>query len=191
MSPFLALAVALQLAPLDLTRTAERMNGPLAPRSIAELRVPTASRLPAPMPQPVRYSAWYYRRLDIHRWGSYAMLPLFAAQYWAGSQLVQETENDWAEDAHPVLALGVASLFASNSVTGIWNLWEGRHDPRDRKRRIAHATLMLLADAGFVATGILADEAEDGAHGGAHRTMALTSMGVATVGWLLMLDALR
>lgn len=191
MSPLLALAVALQLAPLDPVHTSDGVQGPVAPRRIADLRLPPAAQQPAAPPQPVRYSEWYYRRLDIHRWGSYAMLPLFVAQYWAGSQLVHETGNDWAEDAHPVLALGVAALFTSNSVTGVWNLWEGRLDPRDRKRRVAHATLMLLADAGFVATGILADEAEDGSGGGAHRTMALSSMGVATAGWLVMLDVFR
>jgi hypothetical protein len=140
----------------------------------------------------VDYSEWYYRRLDIHRWGSYAMLPLFVAQYVAGSQLESGGEDNWAEDVHPMLAGGVAALFASNTVTGVWNLWEGRKDPTDRKRRFLHAGLMLLADAGFVATGILADEAEDdGSGAGAHKTVAIASMSLATLSWAIMLDTFR
>jgi len=137
------------------------------------------------------YSDWYYRRLTIHRYGSYAMLPLFAAQYIVGSGLYNGTQEDGAEDLHFALGMGVGALFASNSVTGIWNLWESRKDPNDRKRRIAHATLMLLADAGFVATGILGDEAEDGEGRSTHRTVALTSMATATLGYALMLDIFR
>lgn len=137
------------------------------------------------------YSDWYYRRLTIHRYGSYAMLPLFAAQYIVGSGLYDGTQEDGAEDLHVALGMGVGALFASNSVTGIWNLWESRKDPNDRKRRIAHATLMLLADAGFVATGILGDEAEDSAGRSTHRTVAISSMATATLGYLLMLDIFR
>jgi hypothetical protein len=139
----------------------------------------------------VDHSDWYDRRLDIHRWGSYVMLPLFIAQYVAGSQLESGGADNWAEDMHPMLAGGVAALFASNTVTGVWNLWEGRTDPNDRKRAL-HAGLLLLADAGFVATGILADQAEDGGDGaGTHRTVAIASMTVATIGWAIMLDTLR
>jgi hypothetical protein len=53
---------------------------------------------------------------------------------------------------------------------------------------------MLLADAGFVATGALAreNESEDGFYGGptnnnAHRNMALVSMGTALVSYAIML----
>lgn len=140
---------------------------------------------------PVQYSDWYYRRLDVHRFGSYAMLPLFVAQFVAGTQLAKDEESDWAEDAHPMLAAGVGVLFASNTITGVWNLWEGRADPRDRKRRFAHATLMMLADAGFLATAMLGDELEDGANPGTHRAVAISSMAVATIGWSLMLDVFR
>lgn len=141
----------------------------------------------------VEYSRFYYQRLTVHRWGSYAMLPLFAAQYYAGTRLASGGEDDWAEDLHPTLAAGVATLFAVNTVTGLWNLWDGRHDPNERGRRYTHAALMLLGDAGFVATGILADEAEDGGGEGTnrHRAVAIGSMAVSTVGWLIMTDLFR
>lgn len=161
-------------------------GGPTLPPRLADGRVATT-----PAPAPAQYSDWYYRRLDVHRFGSYAMLPLFVAQFVVGTQLAKGEENDWAEDAHPMLAAGVGVLFASNTITGVWNLWEGRADPRDRKRRFAHATLMMLADAGFLATAVLGDELEDGASAGTHRAVAIGSMVVATVGWTIMLDVVR
>lgn len=147
-----------------------------------------------PAPEAVEYSDWYYRRLTVHRWASYTILPLFAAQFVAGLELAkgEAAAADWAEDAHPMLAAGVAGLFGVNTLTGVWNLWDSRKDPEGRGRRITHAALMLLADAGFVATGILADDAEDdGGAVGPHRTMAISSMAVATISWAMMLDIFR
>jgi hypothetical protein len=81
-------------------------------------------------------------------------------------------------------------------VTGVWNLWEARKDPNGRKRRVLHGILMLAADAGFAATAAVApgdDEEERGARysfadaRSRHRTVALTSIGIGTVGYLVML----
>lgn len=171
------------LSPLALGLVLQLADAPRRQPLLVELAPPT---------QNVEYSDWYYRRLDVHRYGSYVMLPLFLAQVYAGTQLERGGEDNWAADAHPLLAGGVAVLFASNTVTGVWNLWEGRTDPADRTARFLHAGLMLLADAGFVATGILADAAEDRPGGaGAHKTVALSSMAVATLGYVIMLDVFR
>ena len=98
--------------------------------------------------------------------------------------------------AHGALAAATAALFAVNTVTGVWNLAEGRKDPNHRTKRTVHGVLMLVADAGFVATGVMAPENEHEGEGGfegggtnrsTHRTVALTSMGIATVGYLIML----
>lgn len=139
------------------------------------------------------YSAWYYRRLDVHRWGSYAMLPLFAYQYWAGTQLMRaDGDGDDVEDGHELAATSVATLFTVNTVTGLWNLYEGWNDPTDRTRKRLHAILLLAADAGFVATGLLAAEADDsGSARRTHRNVAIGSMALATSGWLMMLDLFR
>lgn len=166
--------------------------GPIQPPS--RIAVVPAARLSPSRDSIVEYSNLYYQRLTIHRWGSYAMLPLFAAQYYVGSQLYDgRTEGN--EDVHGMLAAGVAGVFAVNTVTGVWNLWDGRHDPKDRKRRITHATLMLLADAGFVATGLLAEESDGAGTAGngasTHRAVAIGSMAVSTVGWLMMTDLFR
>jgi len=43
----------------------------------------------------------------------------------------------------------------------------------------------MAADAGFVATGMMAPE--EGSDSGAHKTVALTSMGIAAAGYAYML----
>jgi hypothetical protein len=182
-------AMVLATSP-SATRPVEPLAGPVIPVS----RVAALPRAVAPVPRDtvIEYGSAYYTRLTIHRWGSYAMLPLFAAQAYVGTQLYSG-EGDDTKDLHEALALGVAGLFAINTTTGLWNLWEMRADPNGRGRRITHVTLMLLADAGFVATGLAADEAESGGGGRAstHRALAIGSMAVSTVGWLLMTDLFR
>ena len=88
-------------------------------------------------------------------------------------------------------------VFAANSVTGVWNLKDGWKDTNGRGRRLVHGVLMLVADAGFVATGLLAPDEGDREHDGVqrfggnskatHRTVAITSMGIAAVSYLTML----
>ncbi|MBX3175029.1 MAG: hypothetical protein KF709_11490 [Gemmatimonadaceae bacterium] len=137
------------------------------------------------------YDAAYYRRLDIHRYSSYAMLPLFALQVTAGTQLFNRGSEapEWAKVGHRVGATGVAAMFATNLVTGIPNLAVSLRDPRDRGKKILHASLMIAAAAGFTATAVLAERAEgDPDARYRHRRMAFTSMGVAFAGWLTMLD---
>jgi hypothetical protein len=137
--------------------------------------------------QAVTYSDAYNTRRKIHMWASYATLPLFVAQYVSGQQLYDGKEGGLA-DAHGALAGAVATLFGVNTVTGVWNLWEARSDPNGKTRRIVHGLLMLGADAGFVATGMLAPGDDEGSGGkSTHRTVAVTSMGVATAGYLYML----
>jgi hypothetical protein len=143
---------------------------------------------------PVEYSDWYERRLTIHKRASYAMLPLFAFQYAAGRELYDNSSDapGWAKSGHRIAATGVAALFTVNSVTGVWNLWEGRKDPEGRKWRTAHAVLMLLGDAGFTATGVLAERAERSPDDRSlHKNIALTSVAVSTLGYLMMLPPLR
>jgi hypothetical protein len=138
----------------------------------------------------IEYSEWYGRRLTIHRWASYSTLPLFAFQFLAGRELYEKSSDApaWARKGHGVAATGVAALFVVNTVTGVWNLWDARKDPEDRTRRTAHGLLMLAADAGFTATGMLAESAERSPEDRRlHRRVALTSMGVATVSYLIML----
>lgn len=145
-------------------------------------------------PQAVEYSEWYSRRLTIHKAASYATLPLFTFQYVAGTQLYEKSSDApaWARRGHGIAATGVATLFTVNTVTGVWNLIEARKDPAGRTWRTTHALLMLAADAGFTTTGILAERAERSSDNRRmHRTVALSSMAVATVSYLMMLPPLR
>lgn len=164
-------------------------------RSTAPHRVPHPIELArASSPPNVDYSDAYYRRLDVHRAASRLMLPLFALQLVAGQRLLDESSDapGWAKVGHRVGATGVAAVFATNVVTGVPNVIEGLRDPRDRKRRLLHATLMLTASAGFTATGLLAERAEgDPDARQLHRNTAYASIGIATVAYLMMLDTFR
>jgi len=145
----------------------------------------------------VDYSDAYKVRARIHKLASIATIPVFGAMYWVGQDLYDHPgASELKKALHSGLAAATGVLFGANTLTGAWNLWEGRKDPAHRTKRMAHGLLMMVADAGFVATGLLApdDEHESRGVGGAlandrrtHRTVALTSMGVATVSYLLML----
>lgn len=164
-----------RVVPVGLTRTADD-----APQDTVRRR-----------PRAVVYSDGYATRLKIHRTLSWAMLPLFAASYFSGDQLLEHGSDapSWARNLHPAAATSTAVLFGVNTVTGTWNLWEGRHDPNGRTRRFLHGALFMAASGGFAYAGTrLADEAEQsGAKRRQHRNVNLASMGVSTASWLIML----
>ncbi len=149
---------------------------------------------PVKRPRAIVYSDWYARRLAIHRVASYTLLPLLAAQYYTGSQLMAKGADAplWVIRTHAPLATTAAVVFGLNTVTGVWNLWDARKDPNGRFSRTAHALLMLASDAGFLAAGSIGHKAvQDGATRSLHRTIALSSMGVALVGYAIMLPPFR
>ena len=149
-------------------------------------------------PRAVEHSDAYYKRLTIHRWASYTMPPLFVAQYALGEKLMRQRERGDVDGStrnlHGVVAGGIAGLFAINTVTGVWNLWEDRREPVGRTRRLVHVVTMLVADAGFVATGATAEDdggedgiaGDDGGEISTHRTLAYSSMGLAAVSTAIM-----
>jgi hypothetical protein len=151
---------------------------------------------PVRRPVPVEYSDGYKTRAKIHKITSFATLPLFVANYFVGQDLYNNPGDESMKGVHAGLVTGTAILFGANTVTGVWNLWEGRKDPSHRTRRMTHGILMIAADVGFMATAALAPEFEeehDQTYGdytnqrSTHRTVALTSMGIATVSYLIML----
>jgi hypothetical protein len=98
----------------------------------------------------------------------------------------------WAKKGHPIAATGIAALFGVNTVTGVWNLWDARHDPDERKWRTVHAILMLAGDAGFTTVGLVAESAERSVERRRlHRNVAIGSMVVSAAGYLMMLPKLR
>lgn len=134
----------------------------------------------------IEVSEWYERRLRIHRYGAYAMIPLFAFQAAAGNELYNKGSGaaGWARNGHRAGATALATVFGVNTVTGLWNLWDSRAVEQGRTRRTIHTLLMLASDAGFAYAGIkLSEDAEQSADARRkHRNLAYTSMGVAITG---------
>jgi hypothetical protein len=146
--------------------------------------------VPAQRRRAVEHSAWYYRRLTIHKVASFATIPLFVTEYVLGDKLFKGTASSSTKSAHGAVAGGIGVLFGVNSLTGGWNLWDSRHESAGRARRMTHGLLMLASDAGFLATAALAPE-EFGDDGGSnrrstHRAVAISSMGVAAASYLMM-----
>jgi len=183
LSPAVVPAAASLPALSDTSRVARPRGGPRL--AVAPADTGTKKR---PL---IEYSDWYGRRLAIHRALSWSMLPLFAASYYTGDRLARDGRDaspNWVRQTHPLAAGAAAGVFGVNTVTGLWNLWDARKDPEGRTRRILHSTLFLIADAGFAYAGSIGEQARDnGAIRSRHRTIALSSMGVSTAGWLVML----
>jgi hypothetical protein len=147
-----------------------------------------------PRAKAIEYSDWYEKRLAIHKAASWAMLPLFVGQYYTGSTRVSQGTDSptWVKRVHPVLATGVLALFATNTVTGVWNLWEGRAEPKGRTWRFAHSILMLASDAGFAYVGQLSKDAKvSGSARDRHRTAAIVSGSMAMASYVMMLSPFR
>ena len=195
-------AVALVATPaVSMAQTNARDEAPVpeleplqqTPAQPAQQTPPPPAQQPQAQPASPRptvvanYSDAYVTRRKIHLYASFATAPLFVAQYFVGQKLYDEGGSDGARGAHSALGVGIGALFGVNTVTGVWNLWEARHDPNGRRRRLIHGISMLGADAGFVATGLLAPGDEGGGSRSTHRAVALTSMGVAAGSYVYML----
>jgi hypothetical protein len=180
-----ALLFLLLLVAMPAPGIAQSDASPFPPRLPPALEITAA---PAQERQAVELSDAYYTRLTIHRYGSYAILPLFAGQYYLGNKLIDGTSDSWVKPAHRATAYAIAGVFASNTVTGVWNAIESRHEKEGRGRRLLHSGLMLAADAGFAYTGLMLskDASNLGDDAKKHRNAALVSVGLATSGALVM-----
>jgi hypothetical protein len=123
------------------------------------LKLPSTA-LQQDTPQPVHavaveHSDGYQTRAKIHKYASFATLPLFAAEVALGQSL--DGSRDSKKGIHGAVGAGIVGLFAVNTVTGAWNLFgEGRQDKEGRTLRLVHGLLTMAADAGFVATTLSA-----------------------------------
>lgn len=172
-----------------------------APRSPAAVSLPDARLMPdwrqafradtnpRRRRHAVEYSDAYYTRLQIHRYAAWSELPIFGAEWWLGQKLIAPGNGPgaWVKPTHGVVAGALGTLFAVNTITGVWNLYDSRNSTDDRALVWTHSALMLASDAGFAITGALAN----GSHrsltrANQHRNAALVSMSLATAGTLLM-----
>ena len=147
---------------------------------------------PQAHPVATTYSSGYEVRLKIHKYASWATLPLFATEFALGQSLYNTPETGGKKTAHAIVGTGIIGLYAVNSVTGVWNLWEGRNDPDGRSLRVWHSVLMLVSGGGFVATTATAPSIHNGStvltgNKSLHRDLAIASIGVGTVGYVIML----
>lgn len=143
-------------------------------------------------PRAFEYSDGYQTRDKIHHVASYAMLPLFAVDAYLGQHMFNNPGDitPAMQTAHRAMGWGIAGLFGVNTVTGLWNLTEARKDPNGLGRRMVHATLMLVADAGFAATAFTRPNIATDIYTekkNQHLALAYASVSVATVGYVIML----
>src|SRR5262249_11275301 len=141
----------------------------------------TAPQPPPPSP-PSPYTHAYEVRKDIHKYASYATLPLFATEYALGEALPSEPGRSGAtKGLHAAVGTGFVGLFFVNTVTGGWNLWQSRHEKEHRTPRMIHGFLMIGANAGFVATWATAPSDHNPATFAPdrtlHRNLAIASIG--------------
>jgi len=158
--------------------------------SAVPVDTPPPSPILAQRVKAVEISEWYGRRLTLHRRLSYTVIPLFAFQYAAGSQIWDKGANapQWARRGHRIGAATLAGVFTVNTVTGAWNLWDSRSVPQGRSRRLLHTASMLIADAGFTWAGAkLSEQAETSFEKRRlHRTVALSSIALTVTSGLIM-----
>lgn len=170
-------------------------------KPFATLVLPPASEAQQPSNQPVhavavQHSDAYLTRAKIHKYASFATLPLFATEVILGQSLFNEsTPAGSKRGIHATVGAGIIGLFGVNTVTGAWNLFgEGWQEKEGRTLRLVHGLLMMAADVGFV------DTWATGPHSGrlrtalnfenqktTHRNVAIASISVGTAGYLLML----
>jgi hypothetical protein len=194
---FLQLMAAAALsAPVSVGPRTDQLQVGISPRALAVADSPSVDsvRPRRPRPKAIEYSDLYYTRLRIHQIASYAELPLFAAEWIVGQRLLNEERTGFPSSGlkgtHQALALGLGALFAVNTVTGVWNLYDSRKDPAGRTLRVIHSIAMLGADAGFAWAGSTGGDAREAEHGensaNNHRTIAISSIALATAGTAMM-----
>lgn len=199
MARFATVLLGCTFAVASATAVAAQDIAPVPPAPLADaIAIHAADAIGDPQPASARpvaieYSDGYYTRAKIHKYASFATLPLFATEVALGQTVYNDpnARTSAARNAHIAVGTGITALFAVNTVTGAWNMWESRNDPIHHKLKLLHGILMLGADAGFVATfasgpGGRVSSTLD-AQKQTHRSIALTSIGVATGSYLLML----
>jgi len=141
----------------------------------------------------IQHSDAYLTRAKIHRYASYASIPLFAAELYLGQSLYNSADPQAHKGAHVAVGTGIITLFGINTVTGAWNLFgtEGRNDKQDRTIKLIHGLLMMAADAGFVATVATAPHSHrttipSQSAKSLHRNVAITSIGLGAAGYTIM-----
>src|SRR5690349_23899959 len=85
-------------------------------------------------PKAIEYSEGYETRAKIHKYASFATLPLLGTEAILGQKLYNDPAGltSGYKGAHIAVGTAITGLFALNSVTGVWNLVEGWKDPNHK-----------------------------------------------------------
>jgi hypothetical protein len=145
-------------------------------------------------PVAIEYSDAHETRAKIHKYASWATLPLLGTELVLGQKLFNDPNslNSNLRGVHGAVGAGLIGFFGVQSVTGLWNLVESNQAPGHTKR-LVHGILMLAAEGGMVAAAVTApghnrnDLVNFDANATTHRNIAYVSIGVGTAGYLLML----
>jgi len=180
----------------DVVVVPEPLIAAASPTPIADWLATEAPKLAAQQPDSrpvaIEYSEGHETRAKIHKYVSWATLPLIGTEFWLGQRLYDNAGEDDLRGVHGAVGAGLIGLFAVQSVTGVWNLLE-EHGTPGHKKRLTHGLIMLAAEGGFIAAAAMAPGEREGRFGSVsadrstHRTVALVSMGVGTAGYLWML----
>jgi hypothetical protein len=146
-----------------------------------------------PRPKAIEYSEGYETRARIHKYASFATIPLLGTEAILGQSLYNDPDSHSSakRGAHIAVGTAITGLFAVQTVTGVWNLVESWKDPHHKKLRLAHGIMMLGADVGFAAAYATGPSGRNlvtfDQNKSTHRTVVFTTIGVATASYLLML----
>ena len=112
---------------------------------------------------------------------------------YLGQSLYNTADPQAHKGAHVLVGTGIIGLFGINTVTGAWNMFgaEGRSDTQDRTIKLVHGSLMMAADAGFVATFATGPHSHrttipSQSAKALHRNVAFTSIGLGAAGYTIM-----
>jgi hypothetical protein len=142
-------------------------------------------------PVAIEYSEGHETRAKIHKYASWATLPLLGTEYWLGQKLYDDPNRTDLRGVHGGVGAALIGFFSVQSVTGVWNLLESRDAP-GHKKRLVHGLIMLAAEGGLVAAAATApgngrNDTNLASSRSTHRNIAVVSIGVGTGGYLLML----
>src|SRR5215831_13154428 len=133
---------------LDVT-VPSRARAPLMFAAIAQQSPNQQSQQPVHAVA-IQHGDAYETRAKIHKYASYATLPLFAGEIALGQSLFNSSSES-GKGLHAAVGAGIIGLFGLNTVTGAWNMFgEGWREQDGRTFRLVHGLLMMAADAGFV-----------------------------------------
>lgn len=194
---FLAFTFAGLIAGAAGDSIAPRIVGPRDIPAGISLREAADTTPRKPRKKALELSDAYEIRLEIHKYASYATVPIFAAQEIIGQKLYNNDSKGLPRQhglvgAHDAVAVALGGLFAVNTVTGSLNWWETRKQAEGRTWRTIHSVLMLASDAGFAYTAAIGRRARFlQADRDRHKNWAIGSAAVALASYVMMLGPIR